>query len=275
MKVKTDVLLIWVLIVLLFLMIYFPCLVWMKERFLQEGSYYSHGFLVPFVSVYFAFRKLKSIKGKKCQFSASKSGLIIIIFALVINFLANLTSIHFPMGVSMILFLAGVIVFLYGFNMLRLLAFPLAFLFFMVPLPAVILTRVAFFLKILAIKLARWQASLIGIETYQMGSYVFLPNREFLLIGYPCSGLRSIISLLSLSFIFTQFLNKGFCKKLALIMASIPIAIFTNSLRIALLIIFSSIYGLEFATGRFHDYTGIAVFGLALGIFIYLKNLLI
>jgi exosortase len=246
----------------------------MKERFFQKESFYSHGIIVPFVALYFAWIRLKKINLSNFPLIGSKTGLAVIIFSLLLNFFATITKIHFLMGISLILFLAGIILYFYGKKMLKVLLFPIIFLFFMVPLPTVILARISFILKIISTKLACLETGILGINTQHFGSYVYLPNGETLLIGEPCSGLRSIISLFALAFIFTQFLPKGFWRKSILLISSIPIAIITNSIRISLSIIFGSIYGVSFATGKFHDISGILIFGIALGMFVYLKNLI-
>ncbi|GAG39237.1 unnamed protein product, partial [marine sediment metagenome] len=99
------------------------------------------------------------------------------------------------------------------------------------------------------------------------GSIIRMPN-SFTSVGAPCSGLRSLISLLTLGLIFSFFMKVSYFKKGLLLLSAMPIAMATNILRIIMLAIVNDLYGEKVAMGFFHDFSGFLVFAIAfLGLF--------
>jgi len=95
-----------------------------------------------------------------------------------------------------------------------------------------------------------------------------MPN-SYTTVGAPCSGLRSLIALLTLGLIFSFFTKISYLKKGLILLATVPIAIVTNVIRIVMLSIVNDLYGEEVAMGFFHDFSGFLVFALAfIGFFV-------
>lgn len=247
-------------IIILTVAVYTPAFIGLGQKFLAADSYYSHGFLVPLVSAYLIWRKRKKLK--TIPIVSSPTGLAVLIFGLLLHIISSLLKINFGSYLSLLIVLEGLILYLWGREINRQLLFPLAFLFFMLPLPSVVIIAISFKMKILAAQISSWAVNMMGIPAMRDGSTIYLP-RAFLLVGDPCSGLRSLISLLALGAVFTQFIRGSMLKKSTFFLSAVPVALISNVLRIILLLLVTHVYGEKIALGFFHDFTGMLVFVFA------------
>lgn len=151
-------------------------------------------------------------------------------------------------GISFIVVLVGLSLYLFGARITRAISFPLFFLLFMIPLPQVFLLGLTFKLKMFAAGLAASLVSSMGIMLQRSGSFIYLPN-GVLSVENQCSGINSLISLFTLSVIFAYLAEEALPKRLIFIAASLPIAIIANVFRITFLILASYVYGPAAATG--------------------------
>lgn len=247
-------------IIILTVAVYTPAFIGLGHKFLAADSYYSHGFLVPLVSAYLIWRKKEKLK--TLPIVSSPAGVAVLIAGLLLHIISSILKINFGSYLSLLIVLEGLILYLWGRKINRQLLFPLAFLAFMLPLPGVAIIAITFKMKILAAQLAAAAAKAMGIPAVMDGSTIYLP-RGSLVVGDPCSGLRSLISLLALGAIFTQFISGGMARKSIFFLSAIPIALISNVLRIILLLLAAYIYGEKAALGFFHDFTGMLVFVFA------------
>ncbi len=217
---------------------------------------------MPLVSAYLIWTKRKRIKALLPAAQPSKFGLILLASGLFLHIISAALRLNFGSYFSLPLVLAGLGLYLCGKAVFPLLFFPLAFLIFMIPLPNVIIIAISFKMKMLAAQMASGIVSLAGIPITRDGSTIYLPAGS-LVVGDPCSGLKSLISLLALGVVFTQFTNASRLKKRILCLSAIPIAMISNVLRIIMLILVAYIYGEKAALGFFHDFTGMLVFVFA------------
>lgn len=250
-----------IIIGVLLIIIYWPTFIWMKARFLEPESYYSHGFLVPFVFLFLIWQKRHALK--ETPVAPQNIGLVLLIFSLLIHLIALRWKINFISGFSIITTLAGLSLCLFGRRVTYKILFPLCFLVFMTPLPQVLIIHISFKMKILATQMAAFLINIMGIPAMRAGSIVNLPNTS-LIVGSPCSGLRSLISLTALGAIYAYLTDLSLLRKLTLFLTSIPLALISNVIRIVLLLLVAFIYGAEAATGKFHDFSGFLVFIVAL-----------
>ncbi|MBN2190835.1 MAG: exosortase/archaeosortase family protein [Candidatus Aureabacteria bacterium] len=244
---------------ILLCIIYWPTFLWMKERFEWAGSYYSHGFIVPFIVAFLVWKKKEVFIG---SVKPADAGLTMLIISLFIHVISYAWKIYFISGFSMIFTLAGLIVYLFGFRALKELWFPLSFLIFMIPLPILVIDNVSFKLKIFVAQVATHIINLLGIQAERQGSEVILQNTS-LMIGSPCSGLRSLISLTALGSLYAYLVNLTNTRKMILFISSIPLALLSNIIRVVLLLWVARGWGSEAATGWFHDFSGLLVFVFA------------
>lgn len=243
--------------------VYKDTFIWLSERFSAADTYYSHGFLIPFVTAFLIWLKREEMYefGKKYNIW----GLVLIIFSLFINFLSSVTEVFFISGFSLVFLFFGISLFLYGKEITRAILFPLSFLFFMMPLPLVAINNISFPMKMFATKSAVFiLQTALHIPVRNEGFQLFFPNAT-LVVENPCSGLRSLISLLALGSIFAYLLKTSKTKRILLFLLSIPIALASNLIRVLLLSLGVYIYGNGISKGFFHDLTGYLVFVIAFG----------
>src|SRR3989338_3782147 len=245
---------------LAFALVFWPVFMWMAERFNTHDSFYSHGWLVPVASAWLIWQRRERIT--RCARRASFRGLMLLAPSLIIHTLATWWDLHFVSGFAMLGALWGLVWTLWGFPTLWALRFPMLFLLFMVPLPGIVLIFISFKMKLFAAMLATHAVSLLGIPAQQAGSTIHVPGVS-VIVDDTCSGLRSLISLIALSVLWTSLMppvSKAW-HKVTMVAASIPIALAANMVRIIVLILLSAIYGPQIAEGFIHYGSGIVVFG--------------
>ncbi|MFH1868333.1 MAG: exosortase/archaeosortase family protein [Candidatus Omnitrophota bacterium] len=244
----------------LLIIAYIPMFIWMRERWFAEESYYNHGFLIPVVSLYIVWQRRETLK--KIKPSGSMLGVVIIALGLMAHILAALLKVYFISGFSFVFVLFGLILFLYGKEMARKLIFPIFFLLVMVPLPLVFISNLTVQLKLFVAQVATFILNKIGFPSIRTGSVIKMPS-SFVSVEAPCSGLRSLISLITLGLVFAYAVKGTYTKKSLLFLSSIPIALLTNMIRIVSLAIVNDLYGKKIAMGFFHDFSGFFMFGIA------------
>jgi len=253
----------------LLLVAYIPTIAWMLERWLEKESYYGHGLLIPLVSLFIAWQRRESlrkiIEDRKWKIEDGKwtmGGLWIVIAALLIHMVCAALKVYFVSGFSFVIALYGLIMFFFGREVVRKVTFPIFFLFTMIPLPLVWISGLTVQLKLFATHVSTFLLNRIGFPSVYNGNLIIMPNSR-ILIEAPCSGLRSLISLLTLGILFAYMLKGSLIRKILLFLSSIPIAMVTNIARILLLAMVNDLYGEKITMGFVHDASGFMVFGLA------------
>lgn len=232
---------------------------------------YSHGFLVPFISGYFVWQCWPQLKALPVR--PSMMGLVGVMAGLSLLIVGYAGTEYYSMRVSLVVVMAGTILFWYGWAVFRLLALPLAFLLFMVPLPYIVYDAIAFPLKLMVAKFSVISLKGMGIVVLREGNIIRFPQ-TVLEVADACSGLRSLMSLLALSVAYAFMTQKSAIKRTIIILAAVPIAIATNMFRVIATGVLAQYYGAAAAEGFFHEFAGLAVFALAMVLLFALGMLL-
>ncbi|HRD17108.1 MAG TPA: exosortase/archaeosortase family protein [Methanothrix soehngenii] len=252
-----------VILTVSFVFCYFNTFIWLHHKYLAAESYFSHGYLVPLVSAYLIFR----LKDRFATVSLSSAwfGLYITVAALAVHAFGVLGDVNFVSAFSMVAYLIGCVLYFLGKEFAKLIAFPLMFLFFMCPLPDAYLDTIALPFKSMATTLSLYIIDLAGIPCVREGFRLHLPEFIFV-VGAPCNGLRSLISLSAIGLLFVYFIRSSRWKKLIFISLILPISIGLNGIRIAVLLFISHVFGHEAASPEnlIHDGSGLGVFVLGL-----------
>ena len=184
------------------------------------------------------------------------------LFAVGLLILGTLGSEHFTERVSLLFLISGLIVFLVGWQALRSVAFPIGYLIFMIPLPAIIYYQLTFPLQLLASRLGADGLVVLGVPTIREGNLLILPNCTLEVVE-ACSGVRSLLSLLAAVVGYVYLAEPSTWKRCVLVAATVPIVILSNGLRLVATGVLSFIYGPAVDAGLAHTGLGLAFFALA------------
>jgi exosortase len=220
----------------------------------------AHGFIIPLVSGYLLWTRREQLF--RLQPRTQLWGLVVMCLGLVQLFVGHVGAELFFMRTSMLVVLTGIVWFLLGTAMLRATAFPIAFLLFMIPLPAIILNLLAFPLQLMADKWATFALQLLDLPVYREGNMIFLP-RLSLEIVEACSGLRSLMALVALAVIWAYLSQPSIVKRLVLVLSAVPIALVANAFRIWTTGLLAHWVGPQAADGFYHAFAGWLVFVVA------------
>jgi exosortase len=221
---------------------------------------YSHGFLIVPLACYFVWERRAALAATPLR--PSWTGLLLVVCGVLALAAGTLGAEYFVARVSLLAVVSGAVVFLYGWSHLRLLAFPVAFLLLMIPIPAIVFNQIAFPLQLLASRFGEAALNAASIPVLREGNVIILSNTT-LEVAEACSGIRSLISLLTLAIVYGYFAEQSPWKRLTLALASVPVAIAANGVRVAGTGIAAHYVGPEAAQGFFHTFSGWLVFLVA------------
>jgi exosortase len=222
-----------------------------------EDPNYSHGFLVPLFSGYLIWRQRKKLK--MLVPLGSWTGLPLLLGGIGMIILGEIGADNFLTRSSLVIILAGLVLFHLGKEIFRELVFALCFLFFMVPLPAILFYAVTFPLQRLAAQNAAWALDLLGVPVLLDGNVLHLSHIT-LGITEACSGIRSLVSLLALAVAWAYLTLNGTWAKIALVASAVPITIVANAGRVVTTGLLGQWLGVAYAQGFFHTFSGWLIF---------------
>ncbi len=234
---------------------------WMGIRWDETNSYYSHGWLIPPIVAALLYRKRRQLAAARVRPCAW--GLAILLPSLFVQVLSTAWQVGFVSGFSFIGALVGLTLTLFGAEVLRLAAFPLAFLVFMVPLPVLLVEMVSFRLKLLAARAAMGVLDTVGLPAVRNGSIIRIPTGT-LVVDDVCSGLKYLISLTAFGALYAHISSVGKAQKVALFLISVPVSFVANVIRVILMVLVG--YTLGVATAEkwyFHGTLGFMLFAVA------------
>jgi exosortase len=256
----------------------------MEWRWGRGSSYYSHGYLIPFVVWWLVHMNRERLARLEARGDFTFFGGSVLAFGLVLLLLGAYIRACSLQAFSLIVVLCGLVFFLCGRKVSRVVLFPLLFLFTMVPLPMQTVSRLTFALKNLATEASVHVVSLlraVGLHDYiviQDGSFVRWETADKALdeivIGDVCSGLRSLIALIAFGALFAYIAKLSLARKLVLFAAAVPIAMLANMWRIVTLTFIGCRWGSEHAHGWVHDVTGYGIFAVAFILFFAFERFL-
>lgn len=257
-----------ILFALGFLVLYgplFPELV----RDWSSGGDYSHGFLVPVIAAAMAWSRRDRIRAAPVH--ACLPGGWLLALAVAVHALGVAASEFTLQRLSMVAFLGGWILLVWGPARARPLVFPVAFLLFMIPPPGIVWNAISFPLQLLATTVTVDTLTWAGMEVARTGNVIRLPDCS-LEVAHACSGLRSLVALLAVGAVLAEGSLVGgrgprsLPGRWLVFLSAVPVAVVVNAARVAVTTVAAARIGPEAAAGKAHDAAGIAMFALAMGL---------
>ncbi len=239
--------------------IYYPILTSMVRHWGISPDY-SHGFLIPILAIYFAVERSKKLR--KAPVAPDLLGIVPFLLGTLTLAIGRFGVELMNMRASFVFTLIGIVLLILGRRVFQVLAFPLFFLFLMVPLPQSLVNTIAFPLQLIAADTATEFMQWIGIPALREGNILHLAKTQ-LFVEEACSGLRSLMALVTLGVVFAYFFRKSWVERVIIVLSAIPIAIAVNAFRVALTGILTHHLGQEAAGGWIHQTEGFFTFGIA------------
>lgn len=246
---------------------------------------YSHGLLVPFIIGFILWLQRDKFAAEPARPSVLLGGLAVA-FSLFALWTGVAGAELYTQRMSLVLLIAGTVVYFFGLGFLRLMLVPLGLLILAIPIPAIIFNKIAFPLQLFASRCAVWSMSMLGIPVLRQGNVIELkPLNSFdtkkLEVVEACSGIRSLMTLMTLAVVFAYFTHPrsnnsggprgkfgwlrsyGFWRSTIIVLSAVPIAILTNATRVSGTGVLSHYYGTGVADGFFHSFSGWAIYIVA------------
>lgn len=262
---------------------------------------YSHGLLIPFIIGYILWQERKRFEQVRTR-PAFWFGAIGIGCSLLALWAGTAGAELFAQRVSLVVMLASVAIYFWGFRLLRLIAVPLSLLVLAIPIPQIVFNKIAFPLQLFASRCAVGAMTLFDIPVLRQGNIIELmplgaTQPKKLAVVEACSGIRSLMTLVTLAVLYAYFtkpkqgptnsgssqnLEKGsnpehdkgkffghllksftFWRSLILVAAAVPIAILTNAARVSGTGVLAHYYGTRVADGFFHTFSGWVIYIVA------------
>ncbi len=240
--------------------VFYPTLILMF-RVWRANPDYSHGLLIVPLALYFAYGKTPQLR--RAPVEGSWWGVAVLAAGLLAMSIGELGSLLTALRGGYVLTLMGLVLLLAGRRVFEILLFPMSFLFLMIPLPQSLVNIVAFPLQLIAAGWAVGSLHMLGIPALLEGNIIHLAHTQ-LFVAEACSGLRSLMALLTLGVVFAQFFRPGrLGQQVVLVVSTVPIAIVVNAVRVALTGILAHNFGQETATGVIHEFQGLITFSMA------------
>ena len=221
---------------------------------------YSHGLLVPFAVAYLLYEKREAFS--KMPIRPSWGGVLLIVGSQCINLVGFLGAEFFLQRVSFVIMIAGLVLFCAGWQQLWESSFILALFTLAIPLPVLIFNVVALPLQLIASSWAEAFLRLCQIPVLREGNLLIL-SQQTLNVTEACSGIRSLVSLITLGLMLAYFLPFRWMIRTAFVLTTIPIAIVANAFRVGGTGLLATWFGEKAAQGFFHTFSGWLVFVFA------------
>lgn len=222
---------------------------------------FEHGIFVPLFALFVLWQNRRQLRA--IPPTPSWAGLPLLALSLVMLMLGVLGAELFFSRLSLLILLASLIILFQGWILFRAVLFPWAFLIMMIPIPNLILQQVTFPLQLLASKLATKLLELVGVPVLRQGNVIVLASMP-LDVAEACSGIRSLLTLVTLAIIYGYLLETRMWVRVALAVSAVPIAVAANSFRIFGTGLLVQYWDPDKAEGFFHAFSGWLIFVVAL-----------
>lgn len=232
---------------------------------------HSYGMLVPVVSAYILWEKRKALFAAPRR--PSWLGFALLVPAVALFWLGELGGEYLTLNLSLWLAIVGSLVALLGWARVRVIAYPVCLLLAAFPMPSFLYHNISLRLKLLSSVMGVWLMRIWGLPVFREGNIIDLGFTRLQVVD-ACSGLRYLTPLIVLGLVVAYFYKARTWKRFLLVAATVPLSIFTNSLRVALTGILFEPFGDRVAKGFFHGFSGWFIFMVTLAALLLLMLIL-
>jgi exosortase len=242
---------------LLAAVLYMPVLVPLVRQWIGDANY-RHGLAIPIISGIILWMRRKGLSGQQYE-GGIVTGYILVAAAAGLLIGGTAASEFFTARLSLPVMLLGFSYLLGGAEFVKRARFPLLFLFMMIPLPYIIYYKITFPMQIMSARLSASLLDLIHVSVLRRGNILVLPNYELEVVA-ACSGLRSLMTMVTLALVISAFSELSAARKTILVMCAVPAAIIANTFRLTVTAVGAYSISAQFAEGTLHEISGLIVF---------------
>ncbi len=258
------------LTLLLFLAAYFPVFYILVQKWARSEEYTHAFFTVPII-LYLVWDKKDFLLNSHGISIAL--GLPILILSTIFYLIALQIQVPTISSLAMVASLLSVLIFLVGFRALKELMVPIILLLIIIPIPNQLYSTITLPLQLKVSKVSEAIIRLMSIPVLREGNIIHIPEKTFQVVE-ACSGLRSMITLLTLSLIMGYFMLTRALSRWALIGLSIPIAFLVNVIRVIILVSIYHYFHIDLSIGTTHTILGLSVFVIAMILLFFSQRIL-
>ena len=251
--------------------VFWQVLVRLVDAWIVDGNY-SHGFLIIPIALYLVWERRAQLSAAAPR--PSWMGLAVFAGGILILLAGLWGSELFLSRFALIPVIAGIVWFVLGWNHLKILLFPIAFLLLMIPIPSIIFNQIAFPLQMFASRVGEWAISVVGIPVLREGNVLILAHTT-LEVAEACSGIRSLVSLITLGIVYGYFMDPRAWVRILIVVSAVPVAIVANGARVAGTGMAAHWIGKEAADGFFHEFSGWIVFLFAFVMILVIQKFIV
>ncbi len=244
--------------------VFYDSVAYMADLWLTDENY-GHGMLVPWITLYLIWQQRQQVM--ELSTSGSWWGLIWILAGAAFYIIGELATVYQFLHVSLWCLLVGLLVSALGFRSVSAMAFPLAFLLTVVPLPQFLYQGLSGKLQLISSALGVGCLQIIGITAFRDGNVIDLGPIQLQVVD-ACSGLRYLFPLATLALLCSYLFRERLWKRIVLFVSSIPISILLNGFRIGMIGVLVEHFGQGAAEGFYHMFEGWVLFMASLGLLV-------
>lgn len=256
-------------LVVVFIIAFFPVIRNLVEAWIQSDDH-SHGLLIVPVSIYIIWRQRHALK--EIEIRAGSGGWLFVTMSIALYIFGFFAGISTISSLSLVMTIWAVVWSLFGKDIFKAVLFPMFLMLLMIPVPAQFYSMATIPLQLMVSKASAFIVGLLGVPILREGNVLHMPERT-LAVVQACSGLRSLMSLVTLCAIFGYLSLSSNVWRSLLIFSSVPAAIIVNIIRVVMMILAFWFMDLDLSKGVPHTIFGVVVFVLALLIVAMIKGI--
>lgn len=252
--------LLYLVVFALFMVGYFPALQLLVEKWLASEDY-SHAFLTLPILLYIGWSQRARLMAGPGRYQPV--GLAVLLVATLLYVFSLVAQVHSLILAAFFMAVLGVVVYLWGLVALKHLFIPLVLFALLIPVPDQLYIQLTAPLQLKVSQISEVAVRLVGVPILREGNVMITPLKNFEVVE-ACSGMRSLVTLLTLAIILGYFLLSKGISKFVLVSAGFPTAIFINIVRVVAAVLLFHFFGWDLTEGTPHTLLGIATFLIAL-----------
>lgn len=252
--------------VALLVALYAPTVMWLWGRWTMSVWTNAHGMLIPPVAMYVIWEAVQQEPRRPA--SPSRWGFLFLIAGLALHVVDGALRTGLLSAASLVIVLPGLVLLLFGTHLTKAIAFPLAFLAFMIPIPLGFVEGLIMALRRVSTVATAYLLPLLGVPVFSEATTLHIA-RASLEVADACSGFSTLYAALAVGCL-TAYTARTPARRLLVLVGAAPIAVIANILRVTALALLVNWQGSDVLATSLHEISGLVTFALVLPIIFWL-----